>query len=838
MIIQAAVKKKYSYPLINEDECLAKTLQQERGCSIATHLRVTCKIFRELRKTWKDQVKGEWFLPEGEWIAAYHDIGKMTPAFQQKIFSSLNLTVPWVEKLEESDGGHARNSMIILEKECGATLAKIAGAHHGSALELSAGDSLKKAELGGNEWQKQREQLIKQLKEELGLPNVPPKEKTKEFRDIILGSVILADWLSSSMKIPYGYEPTDEEIRQVIQNAGLIPQDVQKDLCFPDIFGFQKNPLQEAISSRIVPGGIYVVESGMGSGKTEAALGLAYSLLNQKKADGIYFALPTRLTSEKIYDRLNMFLEKVLVSDDKAILIHGDSWLQWDIHESSDSDERHDSWFQSKKRALLASFGAGTLDQALLAVLRAKHNALRAFALTGKVVIMDEIHSYDAYTASLLQKLIGELRKWGCTVILLSATLTKEACCAFAQIDREQLTDTSYPRILINEPDQLTVIPIEQEKSVDVELQRESDERTVMFEALKRAENGEQVLWIENTVADVQRIYRDFPANAAGIEMGIIHSRFPGDYRKMNEGYWSGLLGKNGEAERRKCGRILVASQVLEQSVDVDADFLVTRLAPADFVFQRIGRLWRHERKRPEGAVRKAVLLVPEELDDTEKLLKNKDNFLPYDAYWLYRTAEVLKKKSYLRIPDEIRPTLETVYADRPEKGAAAELKQNMLAKKEKLENLARSATASAGHVLDDDKFGTRYGEEEDVQVLLLEKGSLSDKQMLHPVYGEPIPLCSSSASKKEKLEVTRHLLGRMVKVREKDAPAAKDFPPDFLADYLWIGQDDKWRPVRVAYVDTNGGQLLDIACNPVKDGRLYYRNDFGYEIRKEKKNG
>ncbi len=526
VLISAVPEKKRDYPLIKEDECLAKTLQKERGCSIATHLRVTCKIFRELREIWGKQIKGKWFLPEGEWIAAFHDIGKMTPAFQQKIFSSLNLAVPWAEKLEETNGGHARNSMIILEKECGKELAEIAGAHHGIPQEFSCGDSLDK--LGGTEWQKQREALMKSLKEDLQLPAKPPSEKAEKFRDVILGSVILADWLSSSMEIPYKKEPTAEDIRQTIQNAGLIPQQVQGKLCFPDIFGFHENSLQKAVLTHITPGGIYVVESGMGSGKTEAALGLAYSLLEQKKADGIYFALPTQLTSEKIYDRLNIFLEKVLASDDKAMLIHGTSYLQWEIHEPSENKSKRDSWFQSKKRALLASFGAGTLDQALLAILpKVKHNALRAFALTGKVVIMDEIHSYDAYTANLLRKLIGELRKWGCTVILLSATLTKEACCAFAHIDEKQLTDSSYPRILINEPDHLTVLPVEQEKSAEVILQQTADEKNVMQEALMRAENGEQVLWIENEpISKVLAFFVNFTFDRAvepfyGITLGF-----------------------------------------------------------------------------------------------------------------------------------------------------------------------------------------------------------------------------------------------------------------------------------------------------------------------------
>ncbi len=834
--------QKCNYPLIPPEECLAKTLNGERGCSIATHLRVTCRIFRALRDLWHEHVRGKYFLPEGEGLTAYHDIGKMTPAFQQKIHSAINLSVPWDNKLQESKGGHALNSRIILQKY-GAQFAKIAGAHHGVLNVLSAGDKLEKEELGGTEWQAAREELLDRLKAELNLPESYSGEKMKELENVLLGAVILSDWLSSSMDIPYGTEPTDAEIREVILNAGLVPQEILPDLDFSEIFEFCENSLQKALLEHITPGGIYVVESGMGSGKTEAALGLAYALLEQKKADGIYFALPTQLTSEKIYERLNAFLAKVLSAPGKqSILIHGDSWLQWDLRMPTEAGgERCDSWFQSKKRALLASFGAGTLDQALLSVIRAKHSALRAFALTGKVVIIDEIHSYDAYTASLLQTFIHNLREWGCTVILLSATLTTKACCEFAQIPEAQLMDRSYPRILLNDHGRLSVIPVAQKESAAVELELRKDELSVLQEALARAENGEQVLWIENTVAEVQRIYRLFCQCAAGIEVGIIHSRFPGDVRKAREEYWAEILGKRGGAERKKCGRILVASQVLEQSVDVDADFLITRMAPADFIFQRIGRLWRHERTRPAGAECKAILLFAEELEDAEKLKNSARKFLPYEAYWLYRSAEVLKEKRVIRIPDDIRGILESVYADREETGAAAELKQEVQRKKEKLEKLALSAKAEAGYTLDDEHFGTRYNENDtQVQVLLLKKEQHGGKGMIYPVCGEPIKLCGASASREERLAVTRQLLGRMIKVRESIAPAGDAVSVSFLQEYLWIG-DENTHPVRVAYVDATG-ELLDCSCMPLENekstGKLYYNEKIGYEIRKEQNDG
>ena len=254
-----------------------------------------------------------------------------------------------------------------------------------------------------------------------------------------------------------------------------------------------------------------------------------------------------------------------------------------------------------------------------------------------------------------------------------------------------------------------------------------------------------------------------------------------------------------------------------------------------DFIFQRLGRLWRHERTRPATAKRRAVLIVAEELTDAEKLVENEKKFLPYNAYWLYRSTEVLLGKKSLCIPDDIRPTLESVYAERAESGALAQLRQKMLEEREQLEKRAFAASASAGNVASDEQFGTRAGDEEQVQVLLLQNVNCGEKQILYPVYGDPICLCSDSETKEDHLNVTRQLLGRMIKVRESCAPPAEAFSALFLQKYLYIG-DEQYHPVRVAYVDSTG-QLLDSACNPVKVRSLYslyYNNILGYEIRKE----
>ena len=465
---------------------------------------------------------------------------------------------------------------------------------------------------------------------------------------------------------------------------------------------------------------------------------------------------------------------------------------------------------------------------------------MRAFALAGKVVIFDEIHSYDAYTGSLLAELIGSLRNWGCTVILLSATLTSEACRKFAQL-KELPSDDCYPRLLVNDHDRISIFHVEPPGTAEVELSMTADEDMVIEKALACARTGEQVLWIENTVPQAQQIFRQFTALAPELEIGLIQSRFPVCIRSTNEDYWTGLLGKNGASERCKNGRILVATQVLEQSVDVDADLLVTRIAPADFLFQRIGRLWRHSNLngvRPSTSRRQTIILAPEYLADPETVEKEKRSFLPYDAYWIRRTWEVLQGKSKLEIPADIRPVLEEIYREREEESDSLKhLKTDVADKNEKLQLYANVASAKIGDMQNDETFAaTRFSEEDQVQLLLLRKGNLGEKcnRRIHPFFDSaPIDIPASDAPRKERVAAARKILPMMLKIPARHAPAWEDFPADFLRGIMWTG-DDSFHPVRAAYID-EAGRILDQSCNVVsKNGLQFaYHEKQGYIYRK-----
>jgi len=148
--------------------------------------------------------------------------------------------------------------------------------------------------------------------------------------------------------------------------------------------------------------------------------------LSSGQSSGIYFALPTQLTSNKIFDRFQDFLGEVLADDcpHRSLLLHANAWLfETDMGEEG---RPGGAWFNQSKRGLLAPFAVGTIDQALMAAMNVKHGFVRAFGLAGKIVILDEVHTYDAYTGSLMDALVQLLRQLNCTVIILSATLNQE----------------------------------------------------------------------------------------------------------------------------------------------------------------------------------------------------------------------------------------------------------------------------------------------------------------------------------------------------------------------------------------------------------------------------
>ena len=820
--------------LLPPEACLAKTCRGARGCDAATHLRVCALAVRALRGAFAGTLREEFLSEAAEYLAALHDIGKITPGFQQKIHAAIGETLALVPRDEHVD--HAEFSGWILRQRFGEQFASLAAAHHGLDHDLGNPDRNNDfaEQCGGAEWSRLRWQIADGVLEALALDPARIPTVDPESAAAVCGAVVMADWLSSGIELAWGEDADADEVAGRVRNAGFVSPRIRKGLSFEEIFGFPPNALQTLCHHRCVPGEINVIESEMGSGKTEAALYMAYQMLESGGANGIYFALPTRLTSAKIHARLNDFLGKILEDDRReALLIHGDAWLDRELSVPPPNDfqssRNPDAWFQSRKRALLAPFGAGTVDQALLAVLNARHYMVRSFGLSGKVVIVDECHSYDSYTGSLVKKLIRHLRALRCTVIVLSATLTDRARREFALPAPAPLpapeSPRPYPLVSRSFPDgREEQHPFQGAAPRQVALTLTPDEGEAVRTAWAKAEAGEQVLWIENTVQKAQKVFRQLSLAPNGCETGLIHSRFPGCVRSRNENHWVELLGKKGGEARGQCGRILVGTQVLEQSVDIDADFLITRIAPIDMLLQRMGRLWRHERRRPEGASRAVLLLTEPILEEPEKI--SSGAFLPYEDYPICRTYEVLKDRRHLELPGEIRPLLEAIYRERDETGPLAGLKAKMTAKIAELTRQARKATGHAQNPVNDDKAKTRINEQPSVQLLLLRKnnGGLPPGTALSSPFAPNPILLPPPRETAEKIAAAKAVMRLLITVPEKDAPSYDSFPLDFLAPFLYIGDDD-FRPVRAAFLDDDGS-LLDRSSRRLPGA---YHPDLGF---------
>lgn len=853
---------------INYRECLAKTIIDEKGIvqpgyDVFTHCCIVGEVAKQLLNRLPVAINNALYPSGSALIAACHDIGKVSPTFflklQQAISANWQQQFPELEKFFSTNethwGGHAGVSEATLAAVITEPfIAKIAGQHHGFSPNLSTYHAVDEV-FGGVEWQNQRVALITALKQALG--EEFPLITVTQAR-AIAGLTSVADWIGSGSFFEKPIQNWHHNVALALDNAGFITPRINLGLSFQDIFGAAYLPREAQLTliHCCRQPGVYILEAPMGLGKTEAALYTAYQMLAGGQASGIYFALPTQLTSNKIYDRFNHFLSAILADDDihrQALLLHGNAWLM--TTEMGEEGQPGQSWFHQAKRGLLAPFAVGTLDQALMAVMNVKHGFVRAFGLAGKVVILDEVHSYDAYTSVILDELIAVLRELQCTVIILSATLSQSRR---AQLLRQPVSSTAYPLVTFA-ADEVKELPITAPATQHVALHLTSmDSQPAREEALSRAEQGQQVLWIENSVAEAQQRYFDLAARCheLSIGCGLLHSRFTPHGRKNNEEKWVNLFGKAGGATRAQQGRILIGTQVLEQSLDIDADFLVTRFAPTDMLLQRFGRLWRHQTTiRPASAICEAWIMAPDLTPAIENPLKA---FGPsaavYSPYVLCRALEVWQAKAEenvpLRLPDDIRPLIEDTYLERQEQGYLAQWKQELFAGNRyrkglnALQQLARLTLSQQGSTQSETKAQTRYSEEENAEVLLLRQLQLDNTQQqlqLTLLNGAllTIPWQAHRCNKADWRRLSATLMQQIVHCRAHQQPiraSRRWCQQTGLGNVFYLGApegDDA--PFALVLVSDNG-ECRAMNSDPLSSHYCYhYRDDIGLQISKIK---
>jgi len=374
-------------------------------------------------------------------------------------------------------------------------------------------------------------------------------------------------------------------------------------------------------------------------------------------------------------------------------------------------------------------------------------------------------------------------------------------------------------------------------------------------ETLKRALEGQHILWIENTVSEAQDRYLDFAAQCVelGLECGLLHSRFSIRDRQCNEEKWVNAFGNNGWDTREEKGRILIGTQVLEQSLDIDADFLVTRFCPTDMLLQRLGRLWRHDKTpRPVTARCEAWILAP----GSNSTIENpKEHFgataAVYNPYVLCRSLLAWQGLSCITLPGDIPRLIEATYSDRDDVGAMAQWHHELVYGDKKrwrgvkaLQNLARITLSQHGKTLPENKAQTRYSESDNIDVLIirsLHSDSVNRTTTITLLSGKEVslPWRRYLLERAQWRTLTATLMGEIVSVRAEQAPlplAIKKLQQLGFHHCFYLGSTELDEALLRVAILGDTGILHNINTMPSHDKyQLTYRDDIGFQSRKLK---
>ncbi|MCF7849898.1 MAG: CRISPR-associated helicase Cas3' [Kiritimatiellales bacterium] len=724
-------------PVIPFDRCAAKTTSDELpGTTVFDHCRNVGYVAETLVNLLPSRMHA-WLPNRPALPTSLHDVGKVSPGYQLKYFEHtlVKEMAPALVGQTNFSRKHASISAAAIDRYQGnphpkSPVSVAAAAHHGTADRSYPADAAEC--LGGPSWAEERRKLIEALISEFG---GSLNASDHACPSLLAGLTCVADWIGSGEDFFPADQPPIREgdahatARHAVSFCGFEPSPLKPGLSFQEIFGFPPRAAQQQFIDKIQKPGAYILEAPMGLGKTEAALYVTYGLMSAGHHHGFYFALPTRLTSDRIHERVSLFLARITDAPRAPRLAHGMAWLNEFSHGGKEFAPG-ESWFNPIKRALLYPYAVGTIDQALMSVMNVKHGFVRLFGLAGKVVILDEVHSYDVYTGTLLNELVNRLLQIGCTVVILSATLT---AARRRQILPADETETNIYPLMTCWPEKeapfIAALPAQEGSRVAVRI---ADWTLVQmaWEAVTAARNGRCTVCIANTVAQAQAWYRAVCAirKDGEFETGLLHARFPMTQRKKIEDHWMKILGPNSQA--RPLGCVLIATQILEQSVDLDADWMISELAPSDMLLQRMGRLWRHERERRSCSGPELVIVArdPSGCEDRDSVLETlgKANCCVYAPFVLMRTHAVWKPRHSVALPNDIRTVIEATYADQKadEPPLIRTLREHLQTAAEQLQRRACSAMDNVRGIPtqsdDEGQAPTRYSDLPTRTVLLL----------------------------------------------------------------------------------------------------------------------
>ncbi|OBP13651.1 hypothetical protein A5320_17145 [Rheinheimera sp. SA_1] len=809
---------------------------------------------------------------------AIHDLGKFTGAFQAlKTFDTTDLHQFKVRR--PYDGAKARHDMLgwalwrmaidedldllqltglsLAEAKIDkglVTLFQTTWGHHGKPVQQGRNVELEDHLVDANiqhatEFIKDVASLFKpQWSAHFFTPEI--QQRFRQISWHLAGIGILADWVGSDTCF-FQYQKSAvsladywlvalDHAKLAVADTGLFDTfPVEPFSTFKQQFGFEPTPLQQWAAEVPIQNcpQLFVLEDVTGAGKTEAALTLTQRIMAADLADGFYFGLPSMATSNAMFKRILRHYHQMYQGNAPSIVLaHGARDMEQSFRDLfqtsafSDADYLPDEptatavchqWFaDSRKKALLAPVGVGTLDQALLAVLPRRHQALRMIGLHRKVLIFDEVHAADEYMLVLLQDLLQLHARQGGSVILLTATLAerqrKELITRWLDVfglTAPTESNNSFP--LATQVGNQSVLQSALSSREDVCRQLQVVFLHSVAACLARVEAavslGQSIVWIRNSVADALTAYQLVSTQFPG-QCLLFHSRFTLLDRQTTESSVLTILGKTSTVKER-AGKIIITTQVFQESLDADADVMISDICPIDDLIQRAGRLHRHTRDTHgcyqsgiQDQRQKPVLYLhcPEfsESPDTNWLSAQfRNTELVYRSpgrLWL--GLRVLMQHGAIRMPEDARLLIESVYGEKathdiPEALQTAE--QLHFGEIQRKTNKAMQQTidwyqgyCADSHVCwgeDDSEISTRYSDMESVEVIVLKREESG--QIILWAYDQQNALALS------KLKLPKHQADKLQNFSESHSVKAEQLKAQFKQarfTRFWLAEDDQ----------------------------------------------
>ncbi|MFB6607328.1 CRISPR-associated helicase Cas3' [Streptomyces noursei] len=680
--------------------------------------------------------------------AGLHDVGKAVPGWQAgRGDLAAALTAAGFAEVSEADaaalGRHETSSQLLVPALLGGVgwgvegqrdrvpavvAGLVVGGHHGRYGEPTRADVVADPVaafpgLGGGRWAGEREAMAWVLAAVTGAPELTTvRERIPAgVITVVTGLVVLADWLVSQEDHLLGRVDAAGQVadtaavhawaavsrthaQDLVADAGLrAPELSGAAPSFTDMFAYVPiavpNQLQASIAEHL-PGmlsggpGLLLVTAPTGDGKTEAALFGASLLGRACGTHGVYVALPTMATTNQMHGRLGDWARRNLPGS--VTRLHGMEWMNEPesrvVHGDEGVSVEATRWLrQSNRHGLLAHLNAGTVDQALLSVLPLGFGQLRHLGLSGKTLVIDEAHSYDAFTHALLLRLLEWCGAWQVPVVVLSATLTGESAAGLVNAYRSGAGHTRPARIepaypgwsftdhasgAIHVPRAAVGTDRGRDLRVDMVTTRGTRhrQRTILTELKPLVRDGGCAAVICTTVAHAQATFEHLAAELGDtVDLHLLLARLPAHQRDTYTTRAETAFGRvNKPATSRPKRGIIVATQVIEQSLDLDFDLIISDLAPLALLLQRAGRAFRHSpdvwaaagltRPAWAGANPRMVVLTPA---DTS----GEPNFAPptwgsvYPPSLLQRTWELLDRHPHaINIPGDVQSLVNAVY--------------------------------------------------------------------------------------------------------------------------------------------------------------------------------